>query len=75
MIFLKQLYKITAKETHFFKTRLLRYSCCDDYPLNPPCLLYNNSNGDDIYCPQGLQQYAACQSYAFMKGTASFILG
>ncbi|KAI7812934.1 putative transmembrane protein 141-like [Triplophysa rosa] len=23
----------------------------------------------------GLQQYAACQSYAFMKGTASFILG
>ncbi|XP_073696125.1 transmembrane protein 141 [Garra rufa] len=24
---------------------------------------------------KGLQQYAACQSYAFMKGTASFILG
>ncbi|XP_055056995.1 transmembrane protein 141 [Misgurnus anguillicaudatus] len=23
----------------------------------------------------GLQQYAACQSYAFMKGTASFLLG
>ncbi|XP_012671801.1 transmembrane protein 141 [Clupea harengus] len=23
----------------------------------------------------GLQQYAACQSYAFMKGTGSFIVG
>ncbi|CAL8276911.1 unnamed protein product [Merluccius merluccius] len=23
----------------------------------------------------GLQQYAACQSYAFMKGTATFLLG